>query len=123
MKALIFALLAVGNADAITVNPASAVTADSEATAFTIPYRDASGNFAAGISAVGSNDITVSSAATSAFSLVLDGAYTTPQIQAKTPSAVGQLVYNTTLNNLCISTGAATAQAYKLVGTASTTCQ
>ncbi len=65
----------------------------------------------------------VSSAATSAFALCLDAAYTTAQLQAKTPAKVGCLVYNTTLNNVCVSTGAATAQAYKLIGTASTSCQ
>ncbi len=36
------------NSWAITVNPASMVTADSANTALTIPYRDASGDFAAG---------------------------------------------------------------------------
>jgi hypothetical protein len=48
--------------------------------------------------------------------------YTTGQIQAKTPTQAGQLIYNVTLANVCVSTGA-TVQGYKLVGTASTTCQ
>jgi hypothetical protein len=47
--AAVLVALAV-QSQAITVNPASAVTADSEATPFTIPYRDSTGqfNFAAG---------------------------------------------------------------------------
>lgn len=36
----------VGVGFAITVNPASSVTADSAATPLTIPYRDANGSFA-----------------------------------------------------------------------------
>jgi hypothetical protein len=104
---------------AITTNPASNVTADSDNTAFTIPYRDSSGNFVAGtISA----KISASSSTTSGFTITLEGAYTTAQIQAKTPTAAGQLVYNSTLANVCVSTGA-TIQGYKLVGTASTACQ
>lgn len=35
----------VARLNAITVNPASMVTADSQATAFTIPYRDSNGQF------------------------------------------------------------------------------
>lgn len=83
---------------------------------------------AATVSATGAISTTgggvkASSSTSSNLPLVLDGMYTTAQIQAKTPSAVGQLVYNVTLGNVCVSTGSATAQAYKLVGTASTTCQ
>ena len=130
MKRLFVALVVVALAAtgyAITVNPASNVTADSEATAFTIPYRDASGNFSVGtltggVLAVGANDVVTSSAATSSASLSIDGAYTTAEIQAKTPVRAGMLVYNATLNNLCISTGT-TIQGYKLAGTATTTCQ
>lgn len=66
--------------------------------------------------------LSVSSSATSAFSLTIDGAYTSAQIAAKTPSKAGQLIFNTTLPNLCVSTGA-TIQGYKLAGTASTACQ
>lgn len=66
--------------------------------------------------------IIVSTAAGSSASLVLDGAYTTAQIQAKTPTAAGQVIWNSTLGNLCVSTGAV-VEGYKLAGTASTTCQ
>lgn len=112
-----------GRVVAIQVNPASNVIADSAATAETIVYRDTSGDFSSGtISTVGEYGMKVSSSATSAFSLRIDGAYTTAQIQAKTPTNAGELVYNTTLPNLCISTGT-TVQAYKLAGTAATTCQ
>ncbi len=44
LAALILTIATIGYT--ITVNPASAVTADSAATALTIPYRDASGDFA-----------------------------------------------------------------------------
>ena len=47
---------------------------------------------------------------------------TTTQVQAATPSAVGQVIYNSTLNNVCVSTGT-TIEGYKMVGTASTACQ
>jgi hypothetical protein len=63
-----------------------------------------------------------SSSVTSGFSLWIDGAYTTAQLQAKNPGKAGVLVFNSTLLNICVSTGA-TVQGYKLVGTASTTCQ
>ncbi len=45
---VLFLFASYQNLWAVTVNPASQVTADSANTALTIPYRDASGNFAAG---------------------------------------------------------------------------
>ncbi len=50
MKKLLtlLALVLATSAQAITTNPASAVTADSDATALTIPYRDSSGMFKVG---------------------------------------------------------------------------
>lgn len=113
-------LVLAGVGYAITVNPASNVTADSAATPLTIIYRDSDGD--AAVVDLTATTVATSSAATSAFSLTLGGAFTTAQIQAKTPSAAGQLVYNSTLNQVCVSTGA-TVQGYKVVGTASTTCQ
>lgn len=45
MKGLILVALLASSAQAITTNPASAVTADSDPTPLTIPYRDSAGNF------------------------------------------------------------------------------
>jgi hypothetical protein len=47
---------------------------------------------------------------------------TTAQVQALTPLAVGQLIYNSTLGLPCVSTGTATVQAFSRL-TGSTTCQ
>lgn len=131
---LMLAVLAVEIGRADSVNPASNVTADSANTAGTIVYRDSSGNFAAGtITAtavtaatsltVSAGKVSVSTAAVGATALVLDGSYSTVQLRLKTPTAVGQIIFNTTLGNICVSTGTATAEAYKLAGTASTTCE
>ena len=60
--------------------------------------------------------------ATRGYSLAIDGAYTTVQVQAKTPTAAGQLIWNSTLSDLCVSTGT-TVEGYKLARSASTTCQ
>jgi hypothetical protein len=49
IAALLIGMMFVRVGQAITVNPASSVTADSAATALTIPYRDASANFAVNI--------------------------------------------------------------------------
>lgn len=117
--AVLVGIITVAVAHSITVNPASSVTADSEGTAFTIPYRDANGDFAAGTIAA---KVSASSSTTSVFTITLEGAYTTPQIQGKTPSAAGQLVYNSTLKNVCVSTGT-TVQGYKLIGTTATACE
>lgn len=76
---------------AITVNPASAVLGDSDATPQNLIYRDAQGYF-----------------------VILN--QTTTQIQTTQPTATGQLVYNSTINELCVSTGTATKQAYRIVG-------
>ena len=65
--------------------------------------------------------ISVSSAATANLPFVLDGQYTSAQLVAKTPSAAGQLVYNTTISEVCVSTGA-TVQGYARVKDAAT-CQ
>lgn len=83
---------------AVTVNPTSNVLGDSAPTAGALVVRDSAGLFQI-------------------------ASFTTAQLQATTPSAVGQIVYNSTLPNLCVSTGTATLEAYKLVGTAATTCQ
>lgn len=117
------------NALAIQVNPTSNVICDSASTAETCVYRDTSGNFSAGTitaSLTGavtttSGVVQVSSATTSAFSLSLDGAYTSAQIQAKTPARKGMLVYNTTLSVICVSTGT-TVQGYAAVAD-NTACQ
>lgn len=75
---------------AISVNPASNVLGDSDATQFTIPYRNTNGMFRI-------------------------APLTTAQIQALTPDAAGYLVYNTTLKEICVSTGT-TIQAFQIVG-------
>jgi len=46
--AIIAAILIPSIGNAVTVNPASMVTADSANTPLTIPYRDANGGFSAG---------------------------------------------------------------------------
>lgn len=70
---------------AITVNPASNVTADSANTATTIVLRDANGSFAAG------QFIPLSQTAT--------------QISTLVPLATGAVVFNSTHPSLCVSTG------------------
>ncbi len=125
-------LMLAGYAYSESINPASNALADSANTARTIAYRDANGDFAAGTITVtaisGSGAISTtggvkaSSSTTSNLPFVLDGMYTTAQVQAKTPTAAGQLIYNVTLGDVCVSTGT-TIQGYKVVGTASTTCQ
>lgn len=118
----LFGLASIAGAvQTLTVNPAASVTGASAATADTVVYRDDNADFAAHSVAI-SGLVSVSSSATSGIVFVLDGAYTTAQIEAKTPSAAGQLVFNSTLGNVCISTGT-TVEGYKLAGTASTTCQ
>jgi hypothetical protein len=92
---VVLALGAVGYA--ITVNPASNVTGDSLGTAETIVYRDTKGQFQIDV-------------------------MTTTDIRADTPAVAGLLAYNSTISNLCVSTGAV-IQGWKLAGTASTTCQ
>ena len=122
--------IAVRYARAVSGPLGFGVLFDSANTASTAVYRDGSGNFSAGTvtaSLTGAVTTTaafvsVSSATTANSPFSLDGQYTTAQIQAKTPTVAGQLVYNTTLANVCVSTGA-TVQGYKLVGTATTTCQ
>lgn len=47
---------------------------------------------------------------------------TSAQIAASTPVSVGIIAYNSTIANVCVSTGT-TLMGYKLIGTASTTCQ
>ncbi len=125
-----------GGVDALTVNASQVVTvpgtfAVTGASTFGL-LPNVSTFSAAGVPTFPSLNVTGASAMTGAVSVstaaagatpfVIDGAYSTVQIQAKTPTAAGQLVYNTTLANVCVSTGT-TIQAYKLAGTASTTCQ
>lgn len=50
------------------------------------------------------------------------GSFTTAQVQGKTPGAAGELIFNSDIANVCVSTGT-TIQGYKLIGSASTTCQ
>lgn len=81
---------------AITTNPASAVTADSAATALTIPYRDANAAFDAG------------SLSNSLQAAPLDHwNRTKAQLDAITPARKGQVYFCTdcTVPNLCVSTG------------------
>lgn len=87
---------------AITVNPASAVTADSENTAFTIPYRDANGAFSMG--ALTATSISVSA---QAGPLNLQ-AKTKAEFDALTP-AIGDMYRcsDCTEKLICIATGTA----------------
>ena len=114
-----------------TTSPATAldVSGTITATAITSTLTGASslnvlktGDTMTGALTITAAGVSASSSATSGVVLQLDGAYTTAQIQAKTPTAAGQLVYNSTLANICVSTGAV-VQGYKLAGSASTTCQ
>jgi hypothetical protein len=82
---------------AIQVNTNSPQLADSAATPETAVFRDTKGQFQIDV-------------------------MTTTEIKADTPLVVGLLAYNTTISNLCVSTGAV-IQGWKLAGTASTTCQ
>lgn len=101
---------------ALTVTGAAALNGGvSNTTTFTYGVKAATAAFTGA-------SVSVSSNATSGNKFVIDGAYSTAEIQAKTPSAAGQLIFNVTLGNVCISTGT-TIQGYKLAGTASTTCQ
>jgi hypothetical protein len=82
---------------AITVNPASNVTADSEATALTIPYRDSNGSFSvAGLTDTGNTVIQGQATI---------GLKTSTQLSTLVPAASGYLVVNITKPALCISTG------------------
>lgn len=81
---------------AITVNPASNVTADSAATAFTIPYRDSSAAIAVG-------SLTNALQATP----ISHWSRTKAQFDAITPAQKGDVYFCTdcTVPNLCVSTG------------------
>lgn len=133
-KTLVLAVLILGLAVAgyaIRVNPGSSASGDSASTAETLVYRDASADFAAdvvtvatlaattsitltGNQAVTSGSVQVSSSAVGAASLTLDGAYTTAQLVAKTPARTGMLVFNTTLLEMCVSTGTAVSSYARL---------
>ena len=96
MKKIIFGFVLgvmafAGIGYAITVNPASAVTADSNNTALTIPYRDANGQ-------------TEGASFSSAFTPF---ARTKAQFDAITPTAAGQVYFcsDCTEKLLCVSTG------------------
>lgn len=80
------------------------------------------GNLVGGVTTTASS-VAASSSTTSAFSIALVGAYTTAQLQVSTPTALGQLIYNSTLSNVCVSTGTTAVEQWKLVGTSATTCQ
>ena len=99
-------LAATGIGYAITVNPASNVTADSDNTAGTIVLRDTSGNFAA--SAITATSI-VASAQVGA---VRSWSRTKAQFDVLVPTAVGEVYFcsNCSTPNLCVSTGTAASQ-------------
>ena len=102
----------VGKVAAITVNPASSVTADSAATALTIPYRDANGDFS--INALSAASVSASSStASGVIPLKIRGAYNSAQISLLSAS-VGEMVLNIQIPALCFSS--ATAQTGSLVG-------
>ena len=105
--ALIVGLLAATGAYAITVNPASNVTADSEATANTILLRDSSGNSA--VNALTATTLTataaslsVSSNTTGSIQFDFRGAYTSAQIALLT-AVEGDVVFNVTTGAVCPS--------------------
>lgn len=100
-------LAATGIGYAITVNPASNVTADSNATAFTIPYRDANGDFAV-------NDLdatTISVASGTAAGVVTGrfrGAFSSVQL-ATLSASPGDFAFNTTITQMVLSSATSTA--------------
>ncbi len=101
-------MFATGIGYAITVNPASAVTADSAATALTIPYRDANGAFSAGVvtvtGVITSGPLQLATLTTTQLSLRADPDGSTFWAQE---SVGGVLVTNT--YNLCRSSAPALA--------------
>jgi len=90
---------------AVTVNPASAVTADSANTALTIPYRDASGNFAAG---------TITANVTSVDGGLTVPTYSSTSLRLITPTYIAEDFWIITasgkLGGRCVSTGTALGQ-------------
>lgn len=95
-------MTATGIGYAVTVNPASAVTADSDNTALTIPYRDANGAFSMGA-------LTATSvSATAQAGPVNFQAKTKAQFDALTP-AIGDMYRcsDCTEKLVCIATGTA----------------
>lgn len=102
-------LIGVAIAGAITVNPASSVTADSAATGLTIPYRDSNGDFAAS---------TLTLAA-----LVVNGqidtlSRTVAQAQVLAPIAAGAVIYcsNCSPAKILVGTGTAAGEWADAVG-------
>lgn len=94
----------VGVGYAITVNPASSVTAASAATGLTIPYRDANGDFAMGALTASGAAISGTTSLTGKF---VPFARTKAQFNAITPAAAGEVYFcsDCTAKNLCVSTG------------------
>ena len=107
LVAFIIVGLLYANLQAITVNPASNVTADSASTGLTIIYRDSNADFS-------SRDVSVRSIipsdTTSSRSHLVT--LTTTQMLNTTPGAVGDLYVAVTdsgvLNKLCMSSGTTT---------------
>lgn len=65
--------------------------------------------------------VSAASATTSSAQVGLGGAFTTTQIQGRTPAAVGEIIFNVTLGMPCYSTGTAVEAYSRFTGT--TTCQ
>lgn len=99
-------IMATGIGYAITVNPASAVTADSANTGLTIPYRDTSGAFAMGALAA------TSVVASAQVGPVRTYSRTKAAFDALVPTVVGEIYFcsDCSTPNLCISTGTAISQ-------------
>lgn len=101
---IVFIALA-GICRAITVNPASQVTADTSATALTISYRDSGGS-------TGFNQVGLQS-------------YTTTQLSVLAPATTGQIVFVSILTNglpggvftVCAASSAAVGAWVKLTTT------
>lgn len=105
LVAFIIVGLLYANLQAITVNPASNVTADSANTGLTIIYRDSNGDFS-------SRDVSVrsiipSNTTSSRLHLV---ALTTTQLLTTVPAAIGDFYAavndnGDTLQHICVSSG------------------